>query len=173
MQTTKDLTQIWNGIPDHSSATTLLLDDSPRKAHLQPWNHLCVPDYGPEMRAHDVDVWQRTDGSSAPQSSNLTPNEGGVDRYDETLLAIVGILEELRRESDVASWIKSGGLRGPGVVQSVSDEPAMNDRSTPAEGALWFESDEVLGFWAGKGRQILSLLNITITADVNVPPSTA
>lgn len=123
------------------------------------------------MRAHDVDVWQRTNGSSASQPIDLTPDEGGLDRYDETLLAIVGILEELRNEDDVAGWIKSGGLRGPGVAQSVSDGPVLNDRSTLVEGALWFESDEVLGFWAAKGRQVLSLLNIRMAADVYLPPT--
>lgn len=30
---------------DHSERSTLLLDDSPKKAALQPWNHLCVTEY--------------------------------------------------------------------------------------------------------------------------------
>ena len=34
-------------------------------------------------------------------------------KYDETLLAIVGILDEVKRQSNVASWVKANGLWGP------------------------------------------------------------
>lgn len=33
--------------------------------------------------------------------------------YDETLLAIVGILDEVKHQSNVASWVKANGLWGP------------------------------------------------------------
>ncbi|KAF7312448.1 FCP1-like proteiny domain-containing protein [Mycena indigotica] len=37
----------------HSAETTLLVDDSPLKARLQPWNHLCVAEYDAETRKRD------------------------------------------------------------------------------------------------------------------------
>ncbi|KAK0540370.1 hypothetical protein OC835_000696 [Tilletia horrida] len=40
------------GIPPRwSAANTLLIDDSPEKATLQPYNHICVPEFG-EQAAH-------------------------------------------------------------------------------------------------------------------------
>lgn len=36
-----------------------------------------------------------------------------VIEYDETLLAIVGILDDVRFQSNVASWVKANGLWGP------------------------------------------------------------
>ena len=33
--------------------------------------------------------------------------------YDETLLAVIGILDEVRHQSNVASWVKANGLWGP------------------------------------------------------------
>ena len=36
-----------------------------------------------------------------------------VIEYDETLLAIVGILDEVKFQSNVASWVKANGLWGP------------------------------------------------------------
>ncbi|KZV67395.1 hypothetical protein PENSPDRAFT_688198 [Peniophora sp. CONT] len=40
----------------HSALTTLLLDDSPKKAILQPWNHLCIPDYTQALRNADLAI---------------------------------------------------------------------------------------------------------------------
>jgi len=45
----------WTG---HSAATTLLLDDSHVKAALQPYNHLCVPEYTRTQRNADLTVLQ-------------------------------------------------------------------------------------------------------------------
>ena len=39
--------------------------------------------------------------------------------YDETLLAIVGILDEVKHQSNVASWVKENGLWGPYPPQSL------------------------------------------------------
>ena len=41
--------------------------------------------------------------------------------YDETLLAIVGILEEVKHQSNVASWVKANGLWGPHPPQNLVD----------------------------------------------------
>ena len=35
------------------------MDDSPLKAVLQPWNHLCVSEYGSERRKLDVELAER------------------------------------------------------------------------------------------------------------------
>ena len=60
VQTVKDLERCWSGLPDslpsHSAETTLLIDDSARKAHLQPHNHLCVSEYTQNMRNRDLIV---------------------------------------------------------------------------------------------------------------------
>ncbi|KAG2088564.1 uncharacterized protein F5147DRAFT_549704, partial [Suillus discolor] len=60
--TTKDLTKPWALLPlaglassiAHSALTTLLLDDSPHKARLQPYNHVCMPEYTSSFRAKDL-----------------------------------------------------------------------------------------------------------------------
>lgn len=51
----KSSSPIWTG---HSAATTLLLDDSPAKAVLQPHNQLCVPEYTRTRRNVDLSVLQ-------------------------------------------------------------------------------------------------------------------
>lgn len=40
----------------HSALSSLLVDDSPLKAVLQPWNHLCIREYVQEMRRQDLEV---------------------------------------------------------------------------------------------------------------------
>ena len=55
-QTLKDLRKPWAHLSElsHSALTTLLLDDSPRKVRLQPFNHLCVPEYSMKAKANDI-----------------------------------------------------------------------------------------------------------------------
>lgn len=42
-------------------------------------------------------------------------------KYDETLLAIVGILDEVKSQSNVASWVKANGLWGPYLLRGMVD----------------------------------------------------
>ncbi|KAI0631706.1 hypothetical protein C8Q77DRAFT_1060652 [Trametes polyzona] len=168
----------------HSALTTLLLDDSPRKAELQPYNHVCIGEYSGERRAKDLESLQKeqewnsavearqllnaqmaeAQGSStvqdapAPEESpEVAPKDDGEPvpegtgeegtaqaesskkrkrkekklqkraalleqlqaggkpdvSYDETLLAVIGVLDEIKSQANVAAWIRSGGLWGP------------------------------------------------------------
>ncbi|KAI0367893.1 hypothetical protein BV20DRAFT_531534 [Pilatotrama ljubarskyi] len=176
----------------HSALTTLLLDDSPRKAELQPYNHVCIGEYSGERRAKDLESLQKeqewssavearqqldaqmvnvqniraTKNVAAPEDSPeaLLPSDGaepvpdvaseataedvalpadGAETskkrkrkekklqrraalleqldadgkpevsYDETLLAVIGVLDEIKAQANVAAWIRSGGLWGP------------------------------------------------------------
>ncbi|TFK66028.1 hypothetical protein BDN72DRAFT_900159 [Pluteus cervinus] len=152
-QTTKDLATPWSQLPpyslstgeegQHSATSTLLLDDSPRKAYLQPWNHLCIHEYVEHMRKADLDLAMREAAepppSHQPQNSESSGSTDQIydgqatgevkkkrkrakkkkekvtapptdHQYDPTLLAIVGILDTIRCESNVAGWLRSGGL---------------------------------------------------------------
>ncbi|GJJ14309.1 hypothetical protein Clacol_008573 [Clathrus columnatus] len=185
-----------NPLFSHSSLSTLLLDDSPLKARLQPWNHLCIKEYDEAIRKKDTSVVQslswynksekeftgsvvleeisetnivtqktklsaeiqetetsnhdsylqnqppdpaqispdsisyiQTDGTNAySPSAPITPNPLSPDpptnpdttplasipelssHLDETLLAVIGILEELKYQSNVSSWFRNRGL---------------------------------------------------------------
>ena len=60
--------------PGHSAATTILLDDSHAKAALQPYNHLCVPEYTRAQRNTDIAVLHFL--QRAEQHSTSPPQEG-------------------------------------------------------------------------------------------------
>ncbi|PPQ91766.1 hypothetical protein CVT25_000591 [Psilocybe cyanescens] len=193
----------------HSALSTLLIDDSPLKAALQPWNHLVIREYVQEVRRRDLEVAEAERGrrdaeggaDAQPRSDDLpastsasasteteaeaeiktptataestpaeppatdpiststatttttTNNDGtgtadtdaqsrrtlkrlqkkeagklkraaderarAVDQgespasgaeYDQTLLAVVGILDRVRWEGNVAGWMRGGGL---------------------------------------------------------------
>lgn len=145
-QTTKDLHKPWNqlvvprstGQPDessddehaslrHSAHTTLLLDDSPLKARLQPWNHVCLQEYDAEAREKDARAFKallrEQDGDTgkihpkdviqSPSLSGIPPrHDSTTPRLDATLLAVIGVLEGVKYESNVAGWIRAGGLWG-------------------------------------------------------------
>ena len=56
--------------------------------------------------------------------------------YDETLLAVIGVLSEIKHQANVAAWIRAGGLwssRGPVSHSSSSPAPAAAEEED-AEG---------------------------------------
>ncbi|KAG5730306.1 hypothetical protein E4T56_gene10518 [Termitomyces sp. T112] len=193
-QTTKDLSKPWSKLPitrpsdpdtpqAHSAHTTLLMDDSPRKACLQPYNHLCIREYTGALRRIDLECLQRErrsqqtpnnqtspsdtetiSASNAPEhaihptssSSQLTTNKkrkrtkkkrsehaaevedkfdlvelGG---YDSTLLAVVGVLERIKWEGNVAGWVRSGGLAKSYLQEVKADANVDADAEEYADG---------------------------------------
>ncbi|KAF9466649.1 hypothetical protein BDZ94DRAFT_1186690 [Collybia nuda] len=206
-QTTKDLAKPWAALPlpssdprtwpmstsadrFYSARTTILLDDSPLKAHLQPYNHLCIREYVAELRNADLAFRSseeallrrnaegleeqefaltgsevQSSASESPVTERFNQNDAdktserhqGFDRgklgsedvntgkrkrrrrpkhkkhavgqrgtatddqmtspisyasastYDQTLLAVIGILHNIKRESNIAGWMRSGG----------------------------------------------------------------
>ncbi|KAK0204935.1 hypothetical protein DFS33DRAFT_1382835 [Desarmillaria ectypa] len=98
----------------HSALTTLLLDDSPLKAQLQPWNHFCVPEYTAQIRGHDLATRQH---ERDKPSSDVQDSEAAISRkkrkkskkvlgYDQILLAVIGVLDTIKGESNVSGWMR-------------------------------------------------------------------
>ncbi|CAE6526764.1 unnamed protein product [Rhizoctonia solani] len=109
VRTTKDLRQLWlrlaqvqaqNGGVMHGPRDTVLLDDSIHKARLQPNNHLALPTYGAAQLHADADALV-----------------SGSEPVDESLIAVVGILSELRAARvPVDEWNRTGKVwAGPGA----------------------------------------------------------
>ncbi|EPQ53321.1 hypothetical protein GLOTRDRAFT_45955, partial [Gloeophyllum trabeum ATCC 11539] len=152
----------------HSARTTLLLDDSPRKAHLQPYNHVCIREYDASLRRADLEVLhaareeerarkedeeERARKEDGEQRARTRDDEAGT--YDATLLAVVGVLDAVRAESNVAGWIRRGGLWGPrrGEIGGGTGDLA---------GKMWFEDARVMEYWAQRGRAALERLGIPV-----------
>ncbi len=133
-QTTKDLSCVWASLGDFNGKNTILLDDSPSKARLQPYNHICVEEYTRSARG------------AADKGDDLVAKMGslslGVDDDDETLLAVIGILDSIKSEDDVAKWVKGGGLSS-GKIAEVSQ---------------WYTNPDILRDWARLGKQALDAL---------------
>ncbi|KAK7023119.1 phosphoprotein phosphatase [Favolaschia claudopus] len=205
-QTTKDLARPWAAFTAHSRQTTLLLDDSARKAHLHPHNHICVREYVREIRQHDVKVWASASANTnspkdaapkkqrKPKSKKAAPDlAASVDssvnappawflsaaKYDETLLAVVGILETIKDQPDVAQWIAGGGLLAAEVkddtvvAQAQADSAAAADLLTSQMAALslaqelWFNNESTVNYWAGRGVHTLQALQIPVSAGIS------
>ncbi|KAI6001915.1 hypothetical protein EDD15DRAFT_1561690 [Pisolithus albus] len=125
----------------HSALTTLLLDDSPHKAVLQPYNHVCIPEYDSPRRKLDLDALAvgraglRTESQSqleydpglGAEGQDLTWSDDAqadTEPLDPTLLAVVGILDEIKHQSNVAGWIRAGGLWGKGNDSHAAASPS-------------------------------------------------
>ncbi|KAJ3757911.1 hypothetical protein EV360DRAFT_3097, partial [Lentinula raphanica] len=158
-QTTKDLAKPWALLPSlaHSGFSTILLDDSPLKARMQPHNHICVPEYESKFFARDIEIVETRARAANLSGEDVSPVQKIVDastetstsedvaaagirkrkrsrspspttslriqkkykhsysenlpkHHDHILLAVIGLLDALKHESNVAAWIKDKGL---------------------------------------------------------------
>jgi hypothetical protein len=105
-----------SGEKQYSSLNTILLDDSVLKAHLQPYNHLLIPEYDAILRDKDM--------AALDEEKKLNdPNDPRKFRFDRSLLAVIGVLDELSRQDSVCSWIRADGLWA-GFKDRTEDGPA-------------------------------------------------
>ncbi|KAF7336833.1 FCP1-like proteiny domain-containing protein [Mycena venus] len=101
----------------HGPETTLLVDDSPLKARLQPWNHLCVGEYDAVTRTRDraaaclpPDPPPSNDAPSGPHANGSGDAGPPRGKYRKALDAeLAGLAEE-----DAAA----------GGVEDTNDRPA-------------------------------------------------
>lgn len=143
----------------HSALTTLLLDDTPLKVFLQPYNHVCIKEYDTVLRERDIRVQEEREWieeeelkeknrrslyeADVKEASNnkrkrgkkiipphLSPLRNLLDphkQFDPTLLAVIGILDTIKLQSNVAGWIRDGGLWGPGGAPSSRSTPPVDE----------------------------------------------
>ncbi|KAG8705533.1 hypothetical protein FRC09_002894 [Ceratobasidium sp. 395] len=118
----------------YSALNTLLLDDSPLKAHLQPYNNLTLPEYTADLRVRDVrrrDALEEVAKSTAEGVVDENVENGNAEQssidagsskqqyfktlraapFDKTLLAVIGVLSAVRHESSIVGWMRAGGMR--------------------------------------------------------------
>ncbi|KAJ7455211.1 hypothetical protein B0H11DRAFT_2067080 [Mycena galericulata] len=80
----------------HGPDSTLLVDDSPLKARLQPWNHLCVAEYDAATRARDRAVASLPPDSepSRETAPHTNGNEAGGKLPSSLRAELDGLAEE-------------------------------------------------------------------------------
>lgn len=88
-----------------SQLDTILIDDSPSKAVLKPYNHLHIMSWKPPTRS----AFTSPSAYGAPITSSSSKTQ---DRSDNCLLQAVAMLERLRRHTNVSAAIRSGQFQG-------------------------------------------------------------
>lgn len=138
------------------------------------------------------------DGTSLRTEPFKVTQSNTVHKYDETLLAVIGILNELKDERNVGKWIRTGGLY---IKAPPSIEPAIgnyadregirvqlgeetntlslagiaeavssiaDNAASQATASMWFEQGNLVDIWASKGRRVLKELDIDVTTGIKV-----
>ncbi|KAL8279303.1 hypothetical protein RQP46_008340 [Phenoliferia psychrophenolica] len=108
VETVKDLEPVWKSVGGKWSAErTILLDDEPFKASLQPYNHLPIEPFFVQPQDVPPSPPASPRPNQTPASASLIfPNLPN----DTALLSTAYILSILRTKSNVASFIRGGGL---------------------------------------------------------------
>lgn len=218
VQTTKNLDRIWFSAEGrYGAASTLLMDDTALKARLQPWNLLQINEYVAKRRGptstrdrsnSPVEISARTENgeSTVPVDVPVDPEEEAPpsiplmdeakdpseEEEDKTLLAVIGVLEELRSQRNVAAWMREGGLWAflqedtplppAGDVQAPSPDPQTNDTTQDqfvagpeiedehqvASLRLWCMDPDALAHWTAKGIKALQSRGISVKPGIIV-----
>lgn len=84
--------------------------------------------------------------------------------YDETLLAVIGVLDNVRGQSNVAGWVRAGGLWGPNSSPpALNGPPSGNDAdAAEAQAAVWFDNHINFEYWAQRGRAVAEGMGIPV-----------
>lgn len=103
---------------------------------MQPYNLLQIPEYTVDDVKHDLGI-----GTSLNASENA----------DQTLLAVIGILEEARHQENIPAWIHLHRLKG----ELLGEEDESIEQ-------LWYEDLKIMEHWIAKGRAALEARDIPI-----------
>ncbi|KAI4526281.1 hypothetical protein K525DRAFT_250449 [Schizophyllum commune Loenen D] len=186
-QTTKDLEKVWQAMRRHSGKTTVLVDDSVLKAHMQPFNHLCLPEYTLETRDADIAAIARAKHTKTKSSTTRAVTKDALDDLaasmqaatisgqqqvdaagrdgripagvDGALLAVVGIISRLKDVRDAAAWIEEGNIMRPAGLRA--DKGKSADTVDHGQ-AMWFQNKEIVQAWAQEGVRVLDEMGITV-----------
>ncbi|OCF45029.1 hypothetical protein I317_01080 [Kwoniella heveanensis CBS 569] len=176
VQTTKDLRKVLDhlqsfrssasdSVPHFDEKTIMLLDDSPLKAVHQPFNQLVIPEFG-----HKEHIDSKKAVMALESAANGDISASGS--LDQTLLAVVGVLDELREVSNVPAWMRAGGLR---LDEMMDEDVTLETLPSHADFSHWYQDPTILRHWVEAGRSALQRRGIEIRhgieADSNVVPS--
>ncbi|KAJ6461293.1 hypothetical protein DFH09DRAFT_583571 [Mycena vulgaris] len=112
--------------PPHGPHTTLLVDDSPLKARLQPWNHLCVVEYDAAARARD-----RAAAALPPDELPPVPVNAS-HRHVPNPPRAEPIAAELERKRLRAAAAAAGGDAEEGEVGEASGNASASTDGSPS-----------------------------------------
>lgn len=104
----------------------MLIDDSPARAALQPWSHLCIEEYLQAKRNLDLTVvdWEATQPKGA--STHASPSTAEAGEVDEHAEAAPGMRRIIRE-----AVMSNGAMVEPGV-SIVEDTLVLERTSNPA-----------------------------------------
>ncbi|KAF8873903.1 hypothetical protein CPB84DRAFT_1753122 [Gymnopilus junonius] len=139
----------------HSAKSTLLVDDSLLKVILQPWNHLDLrPRVHPRTALDGSGNCGLGVGAKGAGEGGADEGEEGGERegereedvgggevqgqpkeYDAALLVVIGILDHLKYENNMAGWMRTGGLLGVPAGAGALEEGEIHSATTAAAAA--------------------------------------
>jgi len=73
--------------------------------------------------------------------------------FDETLLAVIGILHAARLQCSIAGWLRAGALFLP---------PASVTGDGGGDAKTWFDDPVLVRAWASRGREAMHELGLKV-----------
>lgn len=125
--TIKDLNKVWTALPGkHSAKTTLLLDDSPDKIRLQPYNHVCISEYSVHARDHDFELKRSGLLKSVEQVTVASPKLPSKD------LSLEETTQEPESAMETLDALTHASSSQPPAKDALSPTPPLNSAPSPA-----------------------------------------
>ncbi|KDE06471.1 hypothetical protein MVLG_03254 [Microbotryum lychnidis-dioicae p1A1 Lamole] len=127
VETSKDLDPLWRVLGGElGPRRTVLLDDEEGKAATQPYNHLPIEPFlldPSSLPPSSPPRWAslprgfRTPSVDLPRASATEIASTHPCGQDEALLSTIYLLEQLREQTNIAGFIRNGGLKRTDIVE--------------------------------------------------------
>jgi hypothetical protein len=114
-----------------------------------------------QARALQLQQQLATIAAAAAAAGGTSPAPAPAAVFDETLLAVIGILHAARLQSSIAAWVRAGALLSPHPPPS---PPFSNERAGDAETVTvtWCYDPVLVREWAGRGREAMRELGLKV-----------
>lgn len=138
----KDLEKPWSKLglaeeetPEskHSARTTILVDDSPLKAALQPWNHLCIKEYLSETRKWDLGVADWEAAKDTARQAHEALEQEKLHHLEQAHLEIKEMSRESVGEDVIENGKKFGEETNADNMMAPKDDGFTESSLTPKE----------------------------------------
>ncbi|KIR71475.1 hypothetical protein I310_04782 [Cryptococcus deuterogattii CA1014] len=155
----------------YSEKTIVLLDDSPLKAVFQPWNHIVIPEFDKALhRSSRLAAGLKSDHYNDYDDGEASTSQIGQDpEMDKILLAVIGILDQLRYVSNVPLWVRAGGLTFD-LDETNLHPPTHESLPSHENYEHWFDNQEVYLRWVAKGEEALKRKGIEVRHGLDISP---
>lgn len=152
--------QEYSRVQRNADLAALKLAQQRHSASCQEEDAAAVASDGTTERVHKRKKRKKAEAQAQQQSTTIPAVDGApTAAFDETLLAVIGILHAARLQSSIAGWLRASPLFLPLSERGSGGDGGDGD----GDGAkAWCDDPVLVRAWASRGREAMHELHLKV-----------